>query len=90
MRPVVAGESHLRPLDWLVLPTAVSRPAISFPSGYFRLEDELVATSVSPWSTIPLYYDGLVPLCRQLEQHAMVRIFRVTRDLVPQPQGAAP
>ena len=89
MRPVVAGESQLRPLDWLVLPDNVSRPPISFPSGSFRAEDELVATSASPWSTIPLYYDGPVPLRRQLGKHAAIRILRVTRDLVPRLQDPA-
>ena len=86
MRPVVAGESHLRPRDWLVLPDKVPRPPISFPEDFFRAEDELVATSASPWSTISVYYDGPIPLRRQPEPHAALRILRVTRDLVPRLQ----
>ena len=48
-----------------------------------------VATSASPWSTISSYY-GPVPLRRQPEHHAIMRILRVTRDLVPWLQGSPP
>ena len=43
-----------------------------------------------PWSTIPLYYDGPVPLRRQPETQASARIFRVTRDWVSQLQVTLP
>jgi len=89
-RPVVAGESQLRARDWVLFPLTVPSSSIAFPSSYFRQEDELVATSASPWSTISLYYDGPVPLSRQPEKHAVVLMLRVTRDLVPWFQGSAP
>jgi hypothetical protein len=90
MHPVVAGESHLRAGDWLVLPDNVPRPPISFLSGYFRQEDQLVATSVSPWSTIVAYYGGTAAPLRRQSERAVVRILRVVRDLVPRLQGSVP
>ena len=71
MRPVVAGESQLRARDWLLYPLGVPGAPISFPFSDYRQEDELVATSASPWSTIFSYYDGTVPLRRQPEEHAV-------------------
>jgi hypothetical protein len=90
MQPVVAGRSLLRTGDWLVLSAGTAPPAIVFPSRYFRREDERQARSASPWSTIPSYYDGPVPLRRQPERQAVVRLFRVVRDLVPQTRGVSP
>ena len=90
MRPVIAGRSQLRPQDWLILSEGTAAPPLSFPSDRFRQQDELVAVSASPWSTIPLYYDGPVPLRRQPETQASARIFRVTRDWVSQLQVAPP
>jgi hypothetical protein len=90
MRAVVAGASHLRARDWLVLPRGGALPSITFPSSAFRQEDEIDAASASPWSTIPAYYDGPVPLRRRPEPPPALLIFRVTRDLVPQLESAAP
>jgi hypothetical protein len=90
MRAVVAGVSHLRARDWLVLPRGGALPPIHFPSSHFRQEDELTASSRSPWSTIPLYYDGPVPLRRRPEQPPALLLFRVKRDLVPQLEPADP
>jgi hypothetical protein len=84
LRPLIAGVSHLRPDDWLVLCFGVAQPAIDFPPDGFRLRDELRAVSPSPWSTIPVYYDGPSPIHRQPEMQTYIRIFRVTRDLVPE------
>ncbi len=88
MHPVVAGESRLQAHDWLLLPNDAPRQPVSLPAGYFRQEALLAATSASPWSTISAYYDGPVPLRRQPEIHASVRILRVSRDLVPWLQGS--
>jgi len=90
LRPLIAGVSQLRTHDWLVLCFGVPQPAIDFPPDAFRLRDELRAVSASPWSTIPLYYDGLTPLHRQPAMQSYIRIFRVTRDLVPQRYTPAP
>ncbi|HEY8156603.1 MAG TPA: hypothetical protein VII72_20920 [Myxococcota bacterium] len=90
MRPVIAGRSQLRPQDWLILSEQMAAPPLSFPGDRFRQQDELVAASRSPWSTIPIYYDGPIPLRRQPEIQASVRIFRVTRDWVSQLQSSAP
>jgi NAD(P)-dependent dehydrogenase (short-subunit alcohol dehydrogenase family) len=90
LRAIVPGESHLRPRDWLLLPEGMAKPPLSFPSSHFEQQDELLATSASPWSTIPLYYDGPVPLRRQPAAQALLRIFRVTRDWVPQRRSQAP
>jgi hypothetical protein len=86
MQPVIAGGSQLRPRDWLILSEGASASPLSFPASRFRQEDELIAVSRSPWSTIPLYYDGPVPLRRQPESQASARIFRVTRDWIPRLQ----
>jgi hypothetical protein len=90
MRPVIAGRSQLRPQDWLILSEGTAAPPLSFPGDRFRQQDELVAVSRSPWSTIPLYYDGPVPLRRQPENQASARIFRVTRDWVSHLQVSPP
>ena len=90
MRPVIAGRSQLRPQDWLILSEGTAASPLSFPADHFRQQDELVAVSASPWSTIPLYYDGPVPLRRQPETQASARIFRVTRDWVSHLQVSPP
>jgi hypothetical protein len=85
MQPVIASRSHLRPGDWLILSEGTAPSPLSFPASRFRQQqDELTAVSAWPWSTIPLYYDGPVPLRRQPERQSSARIFRVTRDWVPQ------
>jgi len=90
MRPVIAGRSQLRPQDWLILSEGTAAPPLSFPADRFRQQDELVAVSASPWSTIPVYYDGPVPMRRQPETQARARIFRVTRDWVSHLQVSPP
>ncbi len=90
MRPVIAGRSQLRPQDWLILTEGTNQPPLSFPSSRFREQDELVAVSRSPWSTMPLYYDGPVPLRRQPATQTRARIFRVTGDWVSQLQVSPP
>ena len=87
MRQVVAGESQLRPQDWVLLPAVAPRAPVALPASYFRREDELIATSAAPWSTISAYYDGPVPLRRQPESQEKLWILRVVRALVPQLQG---
>jgi hypothetical protein len=86
MQPVIAGRSHLRPGDWLILSEGTAPSPLSFPASRFRQEDELLAVSRSPWSTIPIYYDGPVPLRRQPAMQSSARIFRVTRDWISQLQ----
>ena len=87
LQPVIAGRSHLRPGEWLILSEGAAASPLSFPASRFRQQDELVAVSRWPWSTIPLYYDGPVPLRRQPESQSSARIFRVTRDWVAQLQS---
>jgi 4-amino-4-deoxy-L-arabinose transferase-like glycosyltransferase len=82
-RPVVAERSRLQPGDWLLLCDGTAQPPIRFPADHFRREAELPATSPWPWSTQPAYYDGVVPLRRQPRTQAVMRIYRVTRELVP-------
>ena len=82
LQPVIAGRSQLRPGDWLILSEGTAPPRLSFPASRFRQEDELEAVSAWPWSTIPLYYDGPVPLRRQPELQSSARIFRVKRDWI--------
>ncbi len=82
-RPVIAGESKLRAGDWLVLPAGVDQPRISYPPR-FRLVDALAATSPLPWSTIPYYHSGPVPLRRQPVAQVIARLYRATADIDPQ------
>jgi hypothetical protein len=86
LQPVEARRSQLRPKDWVVLTEGTAPSPLSFPASRFREEDQLVAVSRSPWSTIPLYYDGPVPLRRQPESQATAGIYRVTRDWMAQLQ----
>ena len=87
-RAVVPGASQLRSGDWLVIPANVDQPRIAYPPGLERAAAVAVA-SPSPWSTIPVLHSGAVPLRRQPFPHASARIYRVTRDLEPQPVAAA-
>jgi hypothetical protein len=78
--PVIAGESQLRRGDWLVISPTVDQPRISYPP---RVREVAVVSAISPspWSTIPAYYSGSVPLGRQDTPHALARIYRVTEDM---------
>ena len=87
-RPVIPGESQLRAGDWLVLPAGVIQPRISYPPLFQRV-DTLTATSRMPWSTIPNYYSGLVPLRRQPVAQVIARLSRATADINPQPVAPA-
>ena len=86
-RVVEPGKSHLRRGDWLVLVLSVSQPRISYPPPFQRVA-EVVASSALPWTTIPPYYSGAVPLQRQAEPHARAHLYRVTGDAVPLPASA--
>ena len=87
MQHVVAGESHLLAGDWLLIPAHTPRAALALWSSYFRIEDKVSVASASPWSTLPIYYDGPAPLRRQPETLDSVNILRVVRDVVPKLQG---
>ncbi len=87
-RAVIPGASVLRHGDWLVIPANVDQPRISYPPGFERVAS-LAVKSSSPWSTIPPYYSGALPLRRQVVPHASARIYRVTQDLEPQAGRAA-
>jgi hypothetical protein len=78
----VPKRSRLRAGDWIVLPEGVFHTPLTLPPRMFRLRDEIVARSPSPWSTIPAYYDGPVPLRRQPAQQVTARICRVKGDVV--------
>jgi hypothetical protein len=88
MQPVIASRSYLRPGDWLILSDGTAPSPLKFPASRFERVDEMAAVSRSPWSTIPLYYDGPVPLRRQGETQASARIFRVSRDWLTQLDSA--
>ena len=77
---VIPGASRLRRGDWLVIPANVDQPRISYPPGFERVA-RVAVTSPSPWSTIPSYHSGAVPLGRQRVPHASARLYRVTQDL---------
>jgi hypothetical protein len=81
-RAVIPERSRLRRGDWLVVPTSVDQPRIAYPPS-FQQVSALTATSPSPWSTIPAYYSGLVPLERQRATQGLARIYRVTQDVTP-------
>jgi hypothetical protein len=80
---VIPGASRLRQGDWLVIPAHVDQPRISYPPGFERVA-ALAVASLSPWSTIPAYHSGAVPLRRQRAPHASARLYRVTQDLEAQ------
>ncbi len=90
-RAVIPDESQLRRGDWLVIPANVDQPRLAFAPGFERVAAIAIA-SPSPWSTIPPYHSGAVPLRRQLVPHASARLYRVTSDLKAQsdePEAAA-
>lgn len=83
MQQMVAGESHLRAGDWVVIPFGTPRAPLALSAGAFRREDRIPVSSPSPWSTIAAYYDGPVSLRRQPAWIDTVLVMRVLRDDVP-------
>ena len=86
LQPPIVSRSQLHPGDWLVMVEGVAGPQNVFPADALRRVHTLVARSPWPWSTLPRYYDGPVPLRRQPGQQSVARIFRVIRDVSPQPR----
>jgi hypothetical protein len=82
MRPVVPGESRLRPGDWLVAPEGISTQSIRAPGASPRPERIEVA-SASPWSTNPWSYMGPLPIRARSAAHLRVSIHPVLRGFVP-------
>jgi 4-amino-4-deoxy-L-arabinose transferase-like glycosyltransferase len=83
-RPVIAGRSHLRRGDWLVLSTTAHQPRISYPPVFQRVA-VVGVRSPSVWSTIPTYYSAPVAIRQQIVPHAFARIYRLTDDADPVP-----
>ncbi len=79
MKPVVPGSSRLEPGDWLVVPDGVSRQPVWIPTSRVTEEALLESRSPWPWSSIPSFYAGPIPLRRQPEAQLAVRIYRVKR-----------
>ena len=79
MRPIVPGTSRLEAGDWLVVPEGVSRQHFWLPASRVRREALVESRSFWPWSSIPSFYAGPIPLRRQPEAQIVVRVYRVER-----------
>jgi len=80
MKPVVPGSSRLEAGDWLVVPEGVSRQHFWIPTGRVRREALVESRSFWPWSSIPSFYAGPIPLRSQPDAQIVVRVYRVERD----------
>jgi len=79
MKPVVPGSSRLEAGDWLVVPDGVSRQSVWIPTGRVTQEALVESRSLWPWSSIPSFYAGPIPLRSQPEAQLVVRVYRVER-----------
>ncbi len=83
MRAAVPGRSEIARGDWLVVPAAVYAQRIDAPPGALVRAATVETRSPWPWSTLPGYYGGAVPIRAQPRAQARVAIFRVREDFVP-------
>jgi len=79
MKPVVPGSSRLEAGDWLVVPEGVSRQPVWIPTGRVTQEALVESRSLWPWSSIPSFYAGPIPLRSQPEAQIVVQVYRVKR-----------
>jgi 4-amino-4-deoxy-L-arabinose transferase-like glycosyltransferase len=75
--------SRLQAGEFLVLPERGDAPTLEMDVLQVRHDDRLVAQSVSPWTTIPCYYSGPVPIQRQPAVQAGANLWRAKGELVP-------
>jgi hypothetical protein len=54
-------------------------------AGISGSEERVVSANPWPWSTIPSFYLGPLPICRQPDAQIVVQIHRVVSDFVPPP-----
>jgi hypothetical protein len=83
MRALVPGRSRVRAGDWLVVPEGVDRPPLLGDPGLLDEVAGLEARSALPWSAVPSFHHGPLPLRAQPLAQLRVRIFRVREDFVP-------
>ena len=77
MKPVVPGDSRLEAGDWLLVPDGVSRQHFWIPANRVTREALVESRSPWPWSSIPSFYAGPIPLRSQPEAQLVVRVYRV-------------
>lgn len=82
MRPLVAGESALRPGDWIVVPSAVLAQRARAPEWARSVRELIEVTSPSPLSTLPNAYGGAVAVRRQPRRQMQIALQRVEQAAV--------
>jgi hypothetical protein len=88
MKTVVPGSSRLEAGDWLVVPEGVSRQHFWMPASRVTREALVESRSPWPWSSIPSFYAGPIPLRSQPEVQVVVRVYRVKQDFqATRPRG---
>ena len=89
MMPIVPGQSELRTGDLVFLPEQqIAR--LDFRPEQMPL-DELEVVTIEdrlPWRTLVCYYAGATPVRGQAGPRLRMRVYRVTRDFVPQAYGS--
>ncbi len=84
MRPVAPGQSRLRASDWLVVPEErIGQQTVVLEPGTVDLVETIWLDDGVPLQTLPAFYGGRTPLVRAEGPRALVRLFRVRRDIVP-------
>ncbi|MFQ5416491.1 MAG: hypothetical protein ACE5FL_05500 [Myxococcota bacterium] len=89
MRPAFAGASRLKRGDCLAIPHGVQRQRLAADPRFTREIPGLSTRSRWPWSTIPSFYVGPVPVRAQPVTQVRIALYRVLADHVPaaQPPG---
>ena len=76
MKPVASGRSQLNEGDWLLLTEGMHRQPLTT-SGISLSAERVVSANLWPWSSIPSFYAGPLPIRRQADAQIVVWIHRV-------------
>lgn len=85
--PVVPDVSFLARGDWLIIPLGVDRQPFHLPPQTVIGPADFEAFNVWPWSTLPAFYSGPVPLRRQPETQLQILIYRIDAGFLARSSG---
>jgi hypothetical protein len=86
--PLAPGRSRVAAGDWVVVPRGVDSQSLRTPPAALAERDAVSVVSSFPWSGVPSFFHGPVPLRAQPEFQILVQIYRALVDFVP--ASAAP
>ena len=82
MKPLVPGQSHLRPGDWVVFPKRLAGclPGVALDEQKLTPAAQFTTGNAIPLSAQNSYYQGKHPLVHRLAPQVQAMIYRVTAD----------